>query len=511
MRLPGGNWSNLWLWDHVRPENLDDSYYATTTSAPNKGWTLTTDKFYDLADSIGATVQPCVNYSISRYFIGSDSVERAASYAANWVKDTKERGIKAPYWEVGNENYGSWQSGWIVKGDTISGADYGRDFTLFADSMKKVDPNIKIGAVIYPDSSNDKAGWYGWTKGVMSEAKDKMDYLILHEYFTYNEDMNLVTPEEVIGSISKIAKDKEVIEAMVERYTQKPAGTYPIMVSEFNLRAGYKEMSILSPIFQTMAVNEFIKNGFGLLNLWGMTNAYSPPSDEKGDHGMLTRKDPNRPDYEPNPAFYGYYFMSKFTGDAMVSTSTADESVKWYSSKYSDGNIAIIGVNSTDSPKAYSVNIDNFNSRSFSWYILDGDSITDSRVRINGEVGSYDIGGPLLYDTISPYKSSVSNGFVITVPSNGILYGVVEGENSTEIKSKLTPKSLSLDISSINNRYYLKSPSYGSLEVISLSGRIVESYSRFKEGILGANLTSGAYIIKWRSNGITLQSKFIIR
>ena len=34
------------------------------------------------------------------------------------------------YWEVGNENYGPWQAGYVVNGDTINGSKYGDIFNV---------------------------------------------------------------------------------------------------------------------------------------------------------------------------------------------------------------------------------------------------------------------------------------------------------------------------------------------------------------------------------------------
>src|SRR5574344_2517487 len=103
--------------------------------------TLTADEMTALAGQIGAKPQICVNLSLARFIPGPDSVEAAAHYAADWVRHVNGNAATyTRYWEVGNEHYGSWQAGWLVNGDTMDGAYYGRAFCIFADSMKAADP-----------------------------------------------------------------------------------------------------------------------------------------------------------------------------------------------------------------------------------------------------------------------------------------------------------------------------------------------------------------------------------
>jgi hypothetical protein len=527
MRLPGGNYSNIWLWDHKKPANLDANYYSTTTSAPNKSWTLTTDTMYALADSIGATIQPCVNYSISRYLSGSDSVEQAAKYAADWVRDVKSRGLEAPYWEIGNENYGAWQSGFVVNKDTITGEQYGRDLTIFVDSMKSANPDIKIGAVIYPDSSSDKEGWFSWTKGVLTEAQNSADYLILHEYFTYNDNMNLITAEEVIASVSKIAEDKAIIEAMVENYTDKPAGSFPIMVSEYNLRAGYKELSMLTPVFQTLAVHEFIKEGFGLVNVWDIANGYNAESSDKGDHGMLTRKHPTLEEYEPNSAFFGYYYMTQFIGDALVKTEATDTTVRWYSSLFSDGNLGFVAVNPNGTESTVNINITDFDADSLTWFTLDADDIESEAIRINGVSPTGSHYGPEMYDTIAPYRAEVTEQLTLSIPPYSLIYAVVtpkekeevveeeeEEEEETSLADKLNMVKRGVQFSQAGSSLKFSNiKNYSNISIYSLTGR--ELFSQTIAGnngnlqINSRNLSAGSYLVRFSGASVLTKKIFV--
>jgi len=439
MRLPGGNWSNIWMWDHTLPTDVKAEYLPMLKSAPQVNWTMKTDTLYALADSIGAKLQPCVNYSLARFYNGTDRVNRAASYAAKWVRDLKAKGKKAPYWEVGNENYGKWQAGYTVTGlDTISGTEYGKDFGIFADSMKAANPAIKVGAVIY----TDETGYRNWSAGVLGSLNGKADYLIMHEYFTFANNINDVTANEVIASVSKIKEDRDNIDFMQNKYLGETATKLPVMVSEFNLRCGTKQTTMLAPIFQTMALHEFVKNRFAMVNIWDIANGTSAD----GDHGILARKDLIIPDNAPNTGFFTYYFMTKFTGDKLSETVSSDTTVRWYSSSFSDGNQGITAVNPSNTSVEVQINLTDFDSDTLTWFVLSADSILSPTVNINGIKPTLAAGGPELYDTIAPFRTPFVSGNSITVPPFSCLYGVLSAGGATTVLSNQTVKSSGMTI-----------------------------------------------------------------
>lgn len=462
MRLPGGNWSNVWFWDSQTPTGLNSAYLSQIKSAPIVNWTLKTEDLYSLADSIGAQLQPCVNYSISRYFQGKDSVQKAASYAANWVRSVKTQNRKAPYWEVGNENYGKWQSGFIVNGDTLDGNEYGRDFRIFADSMKAADPTIKVGAVIYPEALDFRK----WSAKVLPELQGKADFLIIHEYFTYKPNINDVTASEVLQSLKLIKADRDSINAMINQYTSQTPADLPIMVSEYNLRCGTKEMTFLAPIFQTLALQEFAKNNFWHVNLWDIANAYSTD----GDHGMLSRQNPKLPNYTPNPGFYGYWLSQKWMGDAMISNQSSDTTVRWNTTRFSDGNQGFIAVNPNSNSVIFNIESD-LKYDQIQWQIMSADSLLSTQLSINGIKSNLGYPGPENYESIAPFKADFDPQKTITVPPYSAIYGVLTSKSNTPIGIK--PSSISL-IHGI-----LDLPNWGQTQVriINSQGKILTDFA----------------------------------
>ena len=141
-RYPGGNGSNQFFWDGNIPASiLNDSQISINNLIDGSGWRISPDDFVQILDSVNGTGIIAVNASYARYGSSSNPIQTAASYAASFVRhmnQTLNANIK--YWEVGNENYGPWQAGYIVNGDTINGTKYGDIFNVFVDSMKAADP-----------------------------------------------------------------------------------------------------------------------------------------------------------------------------------------------------------------------------------------------------------------------------------------------------------------------------------------------------------------------------------
>ncbi|MCF6313796.1 MAG: hypothetical protein L3J39_15230 [Verrucomicrobiales bacterium] len=415
LRLPGGNWSNKWFWDGVTPDDIVsgawvDGHQSLAFKEDENSWIVSTDSMYALAKKIGAEIQPCVNFSYARYNTDPHPVARAASYAASWVRDVKQKGISAPYWEVGNENYGSWQMGYEVNGDTITGTEYGQGFNVFSDSMKAANPTIKIGAVIVEDDEG-YGSYNNWTRGVLPEVQDKADFLSLHDYFTWDSDMNSISPQEVLSSIELIQKNKEDVEAMVAKYTDHPGDHFPIAFTEYNMRAGYKNISHVSNLFITMCIHELIRNEYGLVNLWGISNGYNTYEANSGDHGMLARKDPILETGHPNPSFYSYYFSTRFIGDHFVKTSPLQQNgVYLWASRFSGGEGGITIVNTTGKAQLTEVVLQNlYNNGEFEYFQIYADSLLDEIITINGVSGTKR-SGPRNYQDIPPFKSAFKRG-----------------------------------------------------------------------------------------------------
>lgn len=414
LRLPGGNWSNKMLWDGENHWTLLHDFLDSIKGVPNQTWTITPSEMVTLAGDIGAKPQICVNLSLARFIKGPDSVEQAAHYAADWVRSVNANSkTYTRYWEVGNENYGSWQSGWIVDGDTLDGAYYGRAFCVFADSMKAADPTIKIGAVVVEkDDGYASGGHFYWMKKMLPLIVDKADFLAYHEYFTWAEDLNTITVKESFESLVKVKNAKDSIGAIVNRYTELANDSLPIAVTEYNIRAGRKSNEAMSGLFIAMAVPEFIRNGYGLVNLWDVADGYD---ETEGDFGMLSMNDPNETEYTPHPNFYPYFLFRKMMGDVLVNSSALDyTSLYSAATRFCDGALSVLLVNPTENEQTVKLNLENFSATdSVYGFTVSANSATADNIYLNGRTGAF---GPLDYTEIPPWKRPIGDTLFTLTP-----------------------------------------------------------------------------------------------
>ena len=134
-------------------------------------------------DSVRGIFQPIVNF-MGWWNNRAHTEQQAEAKAAAWVRDYNvNRHLNAKYWEIGNEDYGPWENSNVTR-TGIAGADYGRRFCAFCDSMKKVDTTIKIGAVVTPPFPFDTLFGSFTARALDTIAKlhHIPDFLIVHIY-----------------------------------------------------------------------------------------------------------------------------------------------------------------------------------------------------------------------------------------------------------------------------------------------------------------------------------------
>lgn len=535
-RLPGGNWSNVWFWDGInhwdgsnqngysgglkKSKSTDaNTYLADIRGMPNETWTRSSDDMLDMAALVGAKPQICVNMALARYIDATDAVAQAAHYAAEWVRHVNvTRGLAVEYWEVGNENYGSWQAGYEVDDVLITAQEYGQVFNVYVDSMKAADPTIKIGAVVYGIGNGSDVA--NWDRDVLMEVKDHVDFLAVHEYFTWASDLNDVTEQQVLDGLPLIGEIKETLENAVEQYTGNSRGYYPIAMTEYNMRAGAKDKEYISAIFISMALGEYIKNGYGLVNIWDVSNGWD---DNEGDHGMFSRNNPDVEDFTPHSNFYPYYYYTNYFGDVMVEAISNKKDVKVYASTFSSGQVSMVLVNQGSSKETVEINLNDFNMGSKLYmYTIQADELTAPKFEVNGQGSNTAFHGPINYDEIKPYKADILGNIKIDVDKYSINFIIVETAETTDAKvDGVLNNSLKLSLtpSAFNPKavkYYLNNDGIVDVSLYSVSGSMIGLYSgKANAGenlvdLSNLNLASGVYVLKIKQGNSLLQRKIVI-
>ncbi|WP_147303488.1 alpha-L-arabinofuranosidase [Rhodohalobacter sp. SW132] len=452
IRFPGGNLSNMYFWnadpgnppddapDQLIDGNSGNAYDAGYWYGNNtQSWTISLDNFYEVLNRTGSTGMFTVNYSYARYGTGPNPLQTAAKLAADWVRYDNGR---TRYWEIGNENGGPWQAGYLIDTDQnqdgqperITGALYGSHFNVFADSMRaaadEIGADIKIGAqLIHFDAANSwNPADRDWNEGYFQSAGNTADYYIVHDYFTeYDEDS---TPDAILSSAEPVTHD--VMEWMNTTFSRHGATTKPIAFTEWNIFAtGSSQMvSDISGMHATMVVGEMMKNSYGMAARWNLANGW----EDGNDHGMFNAGDEpgGIPRWHPRPDFFHLYFFQRIFGDTMIFSweqGLNAPDIHSYASRYSSGHTGMVIANTGGFPRIVEVDlIDADPGERYYWYTITGGEGGDfsRQVEINNIGPEYASGGPLNYEEMEAFSAETDGGIKLRVPGRSVSYLLIE-------------------------------------------------------------------------------------
>ena len=364
MRLPGGSLSDMYFWNSPNgtppsdaPSTLKDANGNDVTAGywygTNSGnWTITVDNFYNVLQQTGSKSMITVNYGYARYGTSNDPVAAAAHLAADWVRYDNGR---TKYWEVGNEDNGTWEAGYRIdlsknkdgQPEIITGDLYGRHFKVFADSMRaaaqEVGSTIFIGAQLLekaPESwqtNTDKT----WNTGVLAQAASSADFYIVHSYYTpYQTNASA----DVILNTA-IDNTDAIMTYLNTTFTNAGVSPKPVAMTEYNItsQGSMQQVSFVNGMHALMVMGEALKNKYGMTGRWDLANGWS----NGNDMGLFNIGDePNAVKWNARPAYYYMYYFQKMIGDRLLKSAVSGSAdVLSFASSFSSGEKGVILVN----------------------------------------------------------------------------------------------------------------------------------------------------------------------
>lgn len=451
IRFPGGSISDFFFWNAQKnqppadaPANLLD---ANGISSPagywygknTESWTFSVDNYYNLLQQTGNQGLITINYAYARYGTGTNPVAAAAHLAADWVRYDNGR---TKYWEIGNENNGTWEAGYRIKtsdnkdgqSEIITGDLYGRHVKVFIDSMKNAAQ--EIGKTIYiaanilekqPDSwqtQTDK----GWNTGVLNALGNKADYYIIHSYYTpYKTN---ATASAILDSAS--SNTLRMMNYLRSNISGTGSAIKPIAMDEWNIfsEGSMQQVSYINGMMAAILLGEAVKNKYGLTARWDLANGWN----DGNDHGLFNLGDePGVAKWNPRPAFYYMYYFQKMTGDRMLNASMtgAGNNVLSYASSFTSGQKAVMLVNKSTNAQTVLITMNNAKPGSrFYWYTLTGGTDNEEfsrKVYVNNQGPTEASGGPAgSYTSIKPYSAGTEGGIKISLPARSVVYVVID-------------------------------------------------------------------------------------
>lgn len=449
IRCPGGSISDVFFWNAPRDSkpsdapdslvNADGVKYAESYwhGMNTDSWTCSVDNYYNMLQQTGNKGMITVNYAYARYGTSADPVAAAAHLAADWVRYDNGR---TKYWEIGNENSGSWEPGYRIdlsknkdgQPEYITGDLYGRHVKVFVDSMQKAareaGATIYIGAqlVEHTPASWEPTATKTWNAGVLPQVNNAADFFIVHNYYT--NFMTNAPGSEILATAATVTSDMSSI--VSQSVTTAGATAKPIALTEYNISSvgSMQWVSQVSGMHAVLVINELMKNKFGFASRWDLANGWS----DGNDMGLYNAGDePGASKWNPRPAFYYLYFFQKMLGDRLINTSvTGGNNLSTYAYSFSSGQVGLTIVNQSTTAQTAQLKFKNFNAGAkFYWYSLVGGTEGGEfsrKVYVNGNGPSGVSGGPDDYTTLKAYAASTSGGIKVDIPARAVIFMVVD-------------------------------------------------------------------------------------
>lgn len=274
MRFPATRLSQNYNWSKgvgKINERRSNPSHGATPQISNFG----TDEFYKL-----------VNHTGSKAVMVVDAVHGSADLAADWVsycndiqyvglgRDRSANGAILPYkikhWEVGNEAYlpRYWTD--LAAGGEPAGKVYAQRLKEYSESMKAVDPTIKIGAwlVLHPDLELVSAD-QSWNINFLTEASGKFpprqgwDDVYYYDYVVVKVQLpgieTLLNPDDLYRYTyahvyESLRLDLAQLMGLLDSYAGQRPGGIPIAVGSFEPDFGSMGWNTMAPSYAGSAL-----------------------------------------------------------------------------------------------------------------------------------------------------------------------------------------------------------------------------------------------------------------
>jgi alpha-N-arabinofuranosidase len=176
LRFPGGTYSDFYHWREAigsqRKPQINpfesDGLGGLANEYPHFG----PDELPPLAKALGAELLITAN-------AGTGSAEEAAA----WLQHYKDNGVRAPYWEVGNEVW--------IQGDDLAATmqrktpeQYAALFDSYARALRAVEPSVKVGAISCSNwLTTSLCADPRWNEVVFASVQERVDFVSVHDAY----------------------------------------------------------------------------------------------------------------------------------------------------------------------------------------------------------------------------------------------------------------------------------------------------------------------------------------
>lgn len=237
----------------------------------------------------------------------------------DWAAVRAKQGRASPYgvkwFEFGNEtDHGPHQRVAPTTGTAMSADEYANRFRAVSLAIKKIDPNVRLGAVLAADTSFPLSQW---NETVIRGTGDVADYFIYHAYLPRFAENDKRIPVEELFDVAFAAGDQFAVlfrrlAGEIKRLTRRDI---PLAITEFNGQFVQEQpkpyrLTLGTAVLVADMVFTFLKPESGVVfaNYWQMSNEY---------WGMVRGY---QAPYLKRPTFYVFQMLNENLGEQLVET-----------------------------------------------------------------------------------------------------------------------------------------------------------------------------------------------
>ncbi len=347
LRFPGGSLS-------------DDYHWATNTTDSNSWqWATSFTSFAQVATAVGSQVFITANY-------GSGTPAEASA----WVSSANVTNhYRFKYWEIGNEEYGSWETDNNTR--PHDPYTYAQRFAQYYSQMKAADPAIKVGAVAvtgedsyanYTDhpALNPRTGvsHNGWTPVMLATLHSLgviPDFLIYHRY---PQAPGAEDDAGLLLSSGTWAADAADLRQQLNDYLGAAAPKVELDCTENNSvysNPGKQSTSLVNGLFMADSICAALQTEFNSVMWWDLRNGQVTTNNNSssvygwrnyGDYGVVDSADPAGP-ADAYPTYYVGKLLKYFArgGDHLIAAASDYPLMSVCAARRSDGSLGLLVIN----------------------------------------------------------------------------------------------------------------------------------------------------------------------
>ncbi|HWD91771.1 MAG TPA: YDG domain-containing protein [Verrucomicrobiae bacterium] len=415
LRFPGGVESDVYHW--ANPAQLS----------------LTFTNFAQVATNVGATPIITVNY-------GSGTPTEAAGWVS-FANVTNHYGFK--YWEVGNEEYGSYETDNHT--NPHDPYTYASNAATYIQQMKAADSSIKVGVTVlsglqigYNGYTNHAATnlltgqiFHGWNPVVLSTLRQRGATPDFIDYHYYPENYPAVSDnDQTLLASANWAADAAELRGEISDFFGSSGTNIELLVTENNSdegNAGKQSTSLVNGLYYADSLGQMMQTEFNARVWWDLRDG--GPEATNGDmsaslygwrmyggFGMMWDSNLGLELTNRFPQYFAAELLHHFIGgsDKVVQATSGNPLVSAYGVLRTNGNLTLLVINKSLTLTNYSENImlDNYTPSStatvYSYGIPQDNAAKAANNSCDITTNTVSAGANFNY-TIEPYSINVFN------------------------------------------------------------------------------------------------------